>query len=151
MDLSGLVSPVLQLLSPVVLAALTWLAARVNALIRARVQNEYLRGVLLRLDDAVFAAVRELHQVVVEGMKSASADGRLTPEQKLQIKARAIATIKSHLSPRGLKEAAEVFGLRTDMLDQVLSTRVEAAVHDLKRARFINGSNPGGDVVPFAP
>src|SRR5688500_8550258 len=103
MDVSALVSPVMQLLSPAALAALTWLAASVNALIRARVQNASLRAVRRRLDDAVFAAVRELHQVVVEGMKSASSDGRLTPDQKLQIKARAIATIKSPLGPRGLK------------------------------------------------
>jgi hypothetical protein len=35
------------------LAALTAVTTKFAELIRARVQNEYLRGLLLRLDDAV--------------------------------------------------------------------------------------------------
>ena len=44
---------VLEILSPVLLAALTWAAAKLAQLIRAKVQNEYLKGVLVGLDDAV--------------------------------------------------------------------------------------------------
>ncbi len=48
MDFAEIALVALQLLSPVLLAGLTWLAARVAALIQARVKNEYLRGVLRR-------------------------------------------------------------------------------------------------------
>lgn len=153
MDVSDLAYSAAQVIAPLGLAALTWLATKVAALIKARVTNEYLRGVLLRLDDAVFAAVREVHQVAVEGIKSANADGRLTPEEKAEMKARAIATIKGHLGLRGIKEVAQVLGLGSGTIDNVLSTRVEAAVHDLKRARVMNGAShsPGGDFIPFGP
>ncbi|HEY0714888.1 MAG TPA: hypothetical protein VGF45_19565 [Polyangia bacterium] len=153
MDLSDIAFSAMQIIAPVGLAALTWVATKVAALIKARVSNEYLRGVLLRLDDAVFAAVREVHQVAVEGIKSANSDGRLTPNERAQVKAHAIATIKSHLGVRGLKEVAHVMGLNTGSIDGVLSTRIEAAVHDLKRARVSNGvsHSTGGDFVPFGP
>jgi hypothetical protein len=153
MDLTDLAYSAAQVIAPVGLAALTWVATKVAALIKARVQNEYLRGVLLRLDDAVFTAVREVHQVAVESIKSANADGRLTPNEKAEMKARALAVIKSHLGLRGIKELAQVMGLDAGNVDGVLSTRVEAAVHDLKRARVVNGANhgPGGDFAPFGP
>jgi hypothetical protein len=153
MTLSDLAFSAMQIVAPLGLAALTWVATKVAALIKARVDNEYLRGVLLRLDDAVFAAVREVHQVAVEGIKSANSDGRLTPNEKAQVKAHAIATIKSHLGLRGIKEIARVLGINAGSIDGLLSTRVEAAVHDLKRARVTNGvsHSASGDFAPFGP
>ena len=143
---------VFQVLSPVLLAALTWVAAKTAQLIHAKVRSEVLRGVLLRVDDAILAAVREVHQVTVEELKSASADGRLTPEDRARVKARAIETVRAHLGARGVAELAKVLGLESGGVEKLLSTRLEAAVHDLKRTRanHMNGaSGPGADL-PFA-
>jgi hypothetical protein len=139
-------------LSPVLLAALTWLAAKVAQLIHAKVRNEYLRGVLVRLDDAVLAAVREVHQVTVEELKARSADGKLTPEERARVKQVAIDAVKSHLGKRGIGELARVLGLEGGAIDKLLATRVEAAVHDLKRARasHTNGISGPGAELPFA-
>ena len=60
MDTGSIGLKVLEILSPVLLAALTWAAAKLAQLIRAKVQNEYLKGVLVRLDDAVFTAVKDV-------------------------------------------------------------------------------------------
>lgn len=150
MHLTDFALSALQIVAPLGLAALTWVATKVAALINAHVQNTYLRGALLRLDDTIFAAVREVHQIAVEGLKAASSDGRLTDAEKAEIKARALATVKSHLGTRGLKEVAHVLGMGSPgSIDGVISTRIEAAVHDLKRARVMNGHSPGGDFVPF--
>lgn len=149
MDKAELGLKVLEILSPLLLAALTWLAAKVAQLISAKVKNEYLRGVLVRLDDAVLAAVREVHQVTVEALKAANADGKLTPEEKAQVKAKAIEAVKSHLGMKGLGELAKVLGLGGDAVEKMLSTRVEAAVHDLKRSRVNDVSGPGAEL-PFA-
>jgi hypothetical protein len=152
MDKAELGLKMLEVLSPVLLAALTWLAAKAAQFIHAKVKNEYLRGVLVRLDDAVLAAVREVHQVTVEELKAASADGRLTPEERARVRARAIETVRTHLGTRGLGELAKVLGLDDGGIEKLLATRVEAAVHDLKRARanHMNGvSGPGADL-PFA-
>src|SRR5205823_3923060 len=101
---------IFQVLSPAVLAVLGWAAARLAQLITARVKNEYLRGALVRLDDTVFAVVREIQQTVVDGLKGVSVDGRLTQADKDRIKQDVLNTIKSHLGLKGLKELAAILG-----------------------------------------
>lgn len=150
MDWNEIGWKVFQALSPLLLAALTWAAAKAAQLINAKVRGEYLRGVLLRLDDAVLAAVREVHQVTVEELKAASADGRLTPEERAKVKAKAIETVRTHLGTKGIAELAKVLGLDDGGLEKVLSTRIEAAVHDLKRAGANGSAGLAGDALPFA-
>jgi hypothetical protein len=145
----------LEVLSPILMAALTWVAAKVAQLISAKVKAEWVRGVLIRLDDAVLNAVREVQQAVVNEIKAGRADGKLTAEERAQVKARAIQSIRSRLGVRGLGELARVLGLEDGCLEKLLSTRVEAAVHDLRRSMMNgvpNGHGPnGGSAVPFVP
>mgnify|MGYP001577004250 FL=1 len=152
MDSGSIGLKVLEILSPLLLAALTWAAAKLAQLIRAKVQNEYLKGVLVRVDDAVFTAVKNLQQTVVEQIKAASADGKITDDEKKQIKDKALAAVKSHLGTKGLAEAAAVLGLGGGALEGLLSSKVEAAVHDLRRsAPAMNGATHGGAASPLAP
>lgn len=152
MDAGSIGLKVLEILSPVLLAALTWAAAKLAQFIRAKVGNEYLKGVLVRLDDAVFTAVKAIQQSVVEEIKLASADGKITDEEKRRIKDKALATVKSHLGTKGLAELAKILGLDGVALDGLLSSKVEAAVHDLRRStQAVNGVAHGGAPVPLAP
>jgi hypothetical protein len=133
---------IFQVLSPVLMAVVTWMAAKLAQLINARVKNEYLRGVLVRLDDAVMSVVREVNQVTVEAIKSASTDGRLTTSAREVIKNAALAAVKAHLGAKGLVELSRVLGLDTAAVDRMIGTRIEATVHDLKaKARVMNGVN----------
>jgi len=150
MDYGELGLKVLQILSPILLAALTWVAAKVAQYIQAKVKNEYLRGVLVRLDDAVLAAVREVQQVTVEAIKAGSADGKLTPDERTRVKQAAIDSVKSHLGTKGLSELAKILGLDGGAVEKLLSTRVEAAVHDLKVSRANGAPAATGAEVPFA-
>jgi len=151
MDTGDIGLKVLEISSPVLLAALTWAAAKLAQLIRAKVQNEYLKNALVRLDDAVFTAVKDLQQSVVEEIKAASSDGKITDEEKKQIKDRAIAAVKSHLGTKGLAEAAKILGLEGGALEGLLSSKVEAAVHDLRRTAPVpNGAAHGGASSPLA-
>ncbi len=151
MDYGELGLKIFEALSPLLLAALTWAAAKLAQYIQAKVKSEYLRGVLVRLDDAVLAAVREVQQVTVEAIKAASADGKLTPEERAKVKQAAIDSVKSHLGTKGLAELAKILGLEGGAIEKLLSTRVEAAVHDLKQARATNGvAGTAGAELPFA-
>ena len=152
MDTGSIGLKVLEILSPLLLAALTWAAAKLAQLIRAKVQNEYLKGVLVRVDDAVFTAVKDLQQTVVEQIKAASADGKITDDEKKQIKEKALAAVKSHLGTKGLAEAASVLGLGGGALEGLLSSKVESAVHDLRRSTpAMSGVANGGATSPLAP
>lgn len=153
MDKTDIAFAIFKALSPVLLGAVTWVAARLGQWINARVRNEYLRGVLVRLDDAVLGVVREVHQVTVDALKGATVDGRLPPAARDSVKQAALNAIKSHLGTRGLTEAARVLGLSAEGVDRLIGTKIEAAVHDLKtQRRMLNGVNHGpepGDAVPF--
>jgi hypothetical protein len=122
----------LEALSPVLLAALSWLSLRVAALINAKVKNERLHGILARLDDAVFMAVREVEQVFVSMLKTASEDGVLTADERQQAKDAALQAARSYLGARGLAELGKVLGMQQDDVDRVIAGRVEAAVYNLR-------------------
>ena len=161
MDWKDIGLKTLEVLSPALLAAVTWAAAKGAQLITAKIKNETLRGILVRLDDAVLSAVREVQQVTVDAIKAASADGTLTPDEQAQVKQAAIASVKSYLGPKGIVEIAKVLGLDGIAVDALLATRVEAAVHDLKLAHASvestdasAGAGTGGTVgvpLPLAP
>jgi hypothetical protein len=149
MNASEIAVQVFQLFSPALVAVSAWLATRLAKWITARVQNETLRGVLLRLNDTVVTVVRELEQVTVETLRKGAPGGRLTPELKLMLRRSALAAIKHHLGARGVAELARVFDLDGDGLDRLLATRVEATVHELKQVRLLNGhARPGGGEPP---
>ncbi len=142
MDVGSFGLEILKVLSPVLLAALTAATTKFAELIRARVQNEYLKGLLLRLDDAVLTAVKNLEQSTVEQIKAASADGKITDAEKQQIRAAALAAVKSNLGPKGRTEVVKILGLADEGMDGLLSSKIEAAVHDLRRTE----PTPGGTV-----
>jgi len=132
MKLADLLMMAAQVLSPLLVAALAWAAAKAAELIRSKVANEYLRGTLVRLDNAVLTAVKELQQTVVAEVKAASADGKIDDVERQRIKDAALANVKSYLGPKGLAVLAELLGLSGDTLERYLGSRIEAAVHDLR-------------------
>jgi len=140
---------VFKVLSPVLIAVVTWVAANLAKLLEARVKNEYLRGVLVRLDDTVVSVVREVNQVTVEAIKSASIDGRLPAGARDTIKNAAVNAIKAHLGSQGLEDLARVLGLDSPAVDRLIGTRIEATVHTLKaQASNSNSTSSAGVEVP---
>jgi hypothetical protein len=134
MKLADLLLMAAQVLSPLLVAALAWAAAKAAELIRSKVTSEYLRGTLVRLDDAVLTAVKEMQQTLVAEIKAASADGKIDDAEKARIKAAALSNVKSYLGAKGLRVLAEVLGLSDGTVDHFLGSRIEAAVHDLRLA-----------------
>jgi hypothetical protein len=142
MKLTDVALMALQVAAPVLMAALSWAAAKLATLIRSKVDNEYLRGALVRLDDAVLTAVKELQQTVVAEVKAASADGKIDDAERKRIKDTALANVKSYLGPKVLAVLAELLGLSGGTLEQFLGSRIEAAVHDLRvTERAVSGPN----------
>ena len=122
----------LQVVSPVLVAALAWAAAKLGSFIRRKLENEYLRGVLVRLNDAGLTAVKDLQQTVVAEIKAASADGKISEDEQRRIKSAAIVNVKGYLGVKGIRVLAEVLGLSGGDIDILLGAKVEAAVHDLR-------------------
>lgn len=148
MNIGNLGLQVLSILSPLALAGLSWLVAKVTELIKAKTAESTLRNSLLRLNGAVDSVTRSVQQVTVDSIKSTSADGRLTTDQQTTVKQGALAEVKSYLGTRGLEGLAASLELDKATLDAFIATRIEAAVHDLKLER---ATVSGGTVGEHAP
>ena len=135
----NLAAQAIMALSPVLLAALSWLSLQAAGLIKTKVKHENVRGTLLRLDDAIFVAVRQIQQVIVDQLKAASADGTLTPEERRQVKLATLEAVRSYVGPKGVLEICKILGLGDHELERVLGPRVEAAVFELNARRATNG------------
>lgn len=123
-----------QVCSPALLALIGWLSLKLADLIKAKTDNAYVQGVLLRLNDAVWTAVREVEQTMVGALKATNTDGsgKLTETSQANAKTAAINTIKEHLGPKGLAELGDIIGVAGPALDQFLGKRVEAVVNAAK-------------------
>ncbi len=124
---------VFLVLVPLTVMGVSWLGGRAGELIQAKVDNEYLRSALLRLDDAVVTAVKDLQQTLAKEFRALSADGKLSREDRRRLKDTAVRHVKSYLGPTGLKDLAKVLGLWELSIEDFIGSKVEAAVHDMKR------------------
>ena len=132
MGFSELAIMSLQLVAPLLAGAITWALAKLASHIQASIQNQYLQGVLLRLDHAVVTVVKDLEQTVVDQIKAASVDGKITADERRRIKRAALDLVKSYLGAKGLRVLGDVLGLSGGALDDFLGSRIEATVHDLR-------------------
>jgi hypothetical protein len=142
MNKEQLALQIAQWLAPLLMALIGLGIAKLTQLINAKVKNEYLKGVLTRLDDAVLTAVKAAEQVLVLAIREANADGKITAEEAAQIKAKVMEEVKSHLGMKGIGELAGVLGLGGEALDKLLGSKIEAAVLDLKaRSSLVEGAS----------
>jgi len=130
---------ILEALSPAILALLAWLGLKLSHWLRAKISNELVGGMLARLNDSVFTAVKAIEQTVVREIKAAKEPNspggpKITTEEADRVKKAAIDALKSYWGVKGLAELGEVLGLTGDGLNNLLESKVEAAVHDLKVA-----------------
>lgn len=70
-----------SVLVDLILAGFTILLAWIGAKIGENKKLANINEAKLEVDDAVFQTVEELQQTVVEGLKAAAQDGKLTPEE----------------------------------------------------------------------
>ena len=112
---------------PLVGIFVTWASLKLPALINAHVKNTSAEGVLDRLATLAFSVVTEIEQTVIAKLGDKADKASL-----LAARDQAIATLKSHLGEKGLKEIEDVLGLKDQSaVDKMIITFIESAVHNL--------------------
>ena len=109
------------------LSALAWGAIR---LVMAKVKSLKIRDILFRFGTELRSVVLEVNQTYVKALKEASADGKLTDEEKKEALERAIKKLKSNLGMNFLKKLARILGLSS--VEEWLVTQAESMVAGLK-------------------
>ncbi len=109
--------------------ALVFIGGLVSMVILKQLKSGTVRDIVSRALTEVGDAVLAVTQTYVDEIKLASADGKLTDEEKAHAKAKAVALIKSNIGLEGIKKLARIIGVD---VDGWLGTKVEAAVAVLK-------------------
>jgi len=113
---------------PLVTAVLVYALTAAGIYLSNKYRNNKLIQTLLVLNQLVMDVVKELNQSVVEDLKAARADGKLTVDEAKQIKDKAVDLILSRLDNDFIRVIQGSFG----SIYQVISTKIEAAIFDLK-------------------
>lgn len=122
---------VVPIVQPIFLAILAFLSAQLATWIRARVTNTRYQSALLRLSEIVVTTVADLEQTTVMALKAASEDGKLTDEEIDGLRADAIDAVLGHLPDLG--KLASDLGISKEAIVKFISSKIEAAVLDLRR------------------
>jgi len=85
-----------------------------------------------KLDEATTAAVQAVEQSVVGSLKSVDPVGSLSPAQAAEARDAAIAAAKLHLGPAVWREIMSSLKLEPGELEELMRTRIEAAVHKMR-------------------
>jgi hypothetical protein len=142
MNYAELAVKIVEILSPIFLALISYLVVIATRWLQAKTDDAYLKGVLDLINVAVLESVKELNQTTVANIKKASEDGTITEVEAAAIKQKAIDHVKGYLGLKGLRRARAVLG--SDALDQLVRTKIEAVLHDLK----IDGESVN-DIISF--
>jgi len=113
---------------PLVTAVLVYALTAAGIYLSNKYRNNKLIQTLLILNQLVMDVVKELNQSVVEDLKAARADGKLTVDEAKQIKDKAVDLVLSRLDNDFIRVIQGAFG----SIYQVISTKIEAAIFDLK-------------------
>jgi hypothetical protein len=94
--------------------------------------SRLLDAVLGRARGLSYDVVSELNQTVVEQLKAAAADGKLTKDEAGDLLDAAVERIKASLGTKALRLLTKQLG-SMEQVEGLLETLVESAVRSLKR------------------
>ena len=120
---------------PALIYLLVWIAKYITALLKAKTEqikanteSENAKIVLDTVSTNAIDIVMMLNQTVVEGLKAANADGKLTSEEAIEIKNRAFNMLITMLS----EDAKEIISKLYGDVDTYLSNLIERVVLQVK-------------------
>ena len=126
----SIVTQVVEVLVPaaggLLLALVSWALMELTRFVRGRTQSESINDALARVCYMVETTVAKLNQTVVDDLRAAAADGRISAEDAKAIRDRALAAVYLQLPDQVLEIAAK--GV-TD-LTRFVEDRIERAVRE---------------------
>jgi hypothetical protein len=132
MEFSQVSWSVIEVLTPAIAALVAALVGLATKWLAARIGNEQAKRVLADLADEVDLVVREVEQTLVEKLKTARKDGKLTEAERADALKAALDTVKRNLGTRGVAMLQRATGLGETALEGYLRTRIEASIHGLR-------------------
>jgi hypothetical protein len=129
-----MVGDILVYTLPLMTTGITVVLTMAGIYLNRKYQNSKLSQALLIVDQVVIDVVKELNQTVVEELKAAKVDGKLSKDEAEQIRNKAVDLILKRLGSDMIKIIQTSMGPVTD----VVITKIEAAIFDHKKSQIAN-------------
>lgn len=107
----------------------SWGLYEVSKYVRSKTKNEEANNAVTHITETVNTTVQELEQTMVPAIKAASADGKLSDDDKNRLKALAVEKVNRQIPDKMSKLA----GLMVNSVDSFVKAKIEKAVLDLKK------------------
>ena len=130
MDWNTIGAQALQIVAPLLLTVLTYAVHAAAKWLKTKTDNEALRGMIDRLDEAVIDAVHSVEQTMVDDIRAATADGVVTKDEADAIKAHAVAAVLDYMGSKGMAQLEKV--IDREAIEKMIATKIEAYLHKLK-------------------
>lgn len=147
---SGLLAAALGLVVSGARYAKSWVDAK-TAVVTAKIKDTNIKHAVNTAEDCVTTTVYKMAQTTTDDMKAAAADGKLTAEEAAQIKANALAEVKSLIGTNVSNTLDTVFADTNEWL----KSKIEAAVKQLhidaptQHAASLPDTSPVVDTVEY--
>lgn len=130
MDFTTFLSSIEKIAIPIFLLFSIFFLVKVIDFIATKVKNEKTKMVLLKIEQFVLAAVKDVEQTLVPIY---TANGQvLSPENATKLKEAALEKVNGFLGDQGKQEAQIILHFAEDQFKSFLSTQIEKGVFDLK-------------------
>ena len=143
MDINEVIFSILvSVLAAIAGAAVSILKAYTEKIV-AKIEDDQLRTKVSMLNEEAHAVVAEISQTLVDEVRKASEDGRITPEERENLRNTAIDLLKSRFSKQWLDDLRDKMGLDDAALQKFLIGKIEAHVWGQKMAMMAaSGEKP---------
>jgi hypothetical protein len=127
--IATLTPKIIEILTPLFLATLTWASYQLAGYIKAHTKNLQTQAMLLRLNDAVATAVESVEQTKVSPCKVQSSGKALSVDEAATFKSIALEQVKTNLGDKGLSETMRLLDIdHPASLERILGNKIEAHV-----------------------
>lgn len=126
----------ITLLAVVVSASIAWITRRVGRWLDETTKSKVFFTTMAKINTTTDALVKELENSMVEALRRANADGKLTVKETEEVLSTAVTRAREHLGERGIAEMMDALGHAGEegraMVDRILRTHIEARVTELR-------------------
>lgn len=102
-------------------------------MLKEKVKHDELKALIDRVQNTATIVVQSLNQTMVDDLKAAAEDGKLTQEEKTRIKDSALMSLLNTLNDQGKELLKETFGDLNEYLTKLIESKVGEAKKGLNK------------------
>lgn len=123
---------VFKTISPLLTLLLVWIKIKLLQWLDTKIKDQRLKNTINKIDGIIQDVVKDVEQSYVQREKASVSSKTLSPDSAHYAKSLAMEKVVDQLGQAGLKEITKSLGLNKDKVDNLLSSKIESKIFDLR-------------------